>query len=215
MEKNSEKLLMSIYYNTSIKFLLFLILLSCTHQKMKEIKISNNYDNRLTQSVYHDGKAPYGSYLTLDLEYAAYKQIYEQIKKDYPKLKNRGEAHITIITPIEYHQVLEKFISIEEIFQISEKERMQKFPFKIICLARSQKVINNQIESTFYLVIQSEKIINLREKIARTFKARGGEGFEAHHYFPHITIGFTKRDLHESDGVLKDSQACIQKISFN
>ena len=62
-----------------------------------------------------------------------------------------------------------------------------------------------QNEFTYFVVVQSEDLISIRKKIQDSFVGKGGDknDFNPLNYFPHITLGFTKRDLHESDGVIK------------
>lgn len=38
--------------------------------------------------------------------------------------------------------------------------------------------------------------------------------FRAERFFPNITVGFNKRDLHESDGVIKDKTTCFKPIQI-
>jgi len=127
-------------------------------------------------------------------------------------LKNRGEAHITVITPIEYYDVLKSKISMEEINTIALQASIQDSEFKIEYIGEGKK----DKDSTFYLVVSSPQLVAIRKLIQEQFESRGGEKntFKAEHFYPHITLGFTTRDLHESDGVIKDSRSCIEKVSI-
>jgi len=53
-----------------------------------------------------------------------------------------------------------------------------------------------------------------RKEVQNLFISKGGEPvkFLPAKYFPHITLGFTKRDLHESDDVKKDRNSCVFDI---
>ena len=66
--------------------------------------------------------------------------------------------------------------------------------------------IDNKVEETFFLIVESKNLRIIREEIYKRFVSKGGnqKDFDPHWFFPHITIGFTKRDLHESDGILKN-----------
>ena len=201
---------MLIYFNIFVSF----FLLSCSSlYQSKKIKLSQDiYQKRLAKSEFHDGRAPYGSYLTLDLKYAPYHEIFEELQKDYPSLKSRGEAHITVVTPIEFHQQLEKYVSIKKLFKKAKGNNIQQASFEILCLGRGKREINGKEESTFYLVLNSPEIVLERKKIKKLIKNKGK--FDPLKYYPHITIGFTQRDLHESDGVIKDINSCYRDIVF-
>lgn len=201
---------MLIYFNIFIS----LFFVSCsTFEKHKPIQLSTQiYEKRLKKSEFHNGKAPYGSYLTLDLKYAPYKKIYNDLKMDYPTLINRGEAHITVLTPIEYHQQLEKHVSIKKLYRKLKKNNLQQANFEILCLGRGEKEIDGKKEYTFYLVLNAPELVIERKRIKKMFKAKSS--FKAEKYYPHITIGFTKRDLHESDGVIKNSETCYRDVQF-
>lgn len=171
----------------------------------KELKKSKKYQD--------DFKKLAKDYLAMDLPYEPFAEIFKKLQiAEKKKLINRGEAHITVITPIEYHHVLRpKGVSIEEIDQIAKDMDIQNSNYEVLCLGLGEIAIDGNLEQTYYLVVQSEDLLNLRMAIYRLFLSKGGSkvDFDPAHYYPHITIGFTKRDLHESDGVIKDSRSCI------
>lgn len=145
-------------------------------------------------------EGPFGSYITRVLNFPKYEKVFKQLQKDYPHLKNRGEAHITALTPVEYYchfkpagttikqleAEIEKFI----------KENQYKVDFKI------QSLGSHQVDQkeTFFIIIESQDLIKLRQKWATLPQ----EGFKPENFYPHITIGFTDQDLHSSQGVIKD-----------
>ncbi|OGT48298.1 MAG: hypothetical protein A3E82_05775 [Gammaproteobacteria bacterium RIFCSPHIGHO2_12_FULL_38_11] len=49
-------------------------------------------------------------------------------------------------------------------------------------------------------------MLNIRRQIYQEYLANGGtrQAWDPDHYYPHITVGYSLRDLHESDGVIKD-----------
>lgn len=72
------------------------------------------------------------------------------------------------------------------------------------------------METTFFIVVNSVDLINIRTVIQLLFIQKGGlpNQFDANNFYPHITVGFTKMDLHDSNGVIKDSRSCVQKIDL-
>lgn len=129
-------------------------------------------------------------------------------------LKHRGEAHITVITPPEYHEVLSEFISRQEIDQLADAFNLQESHFNIRCLGRGAVKKEESEKETYFLVVQSPRLYEFRRKIQVLYEARGGVpgAFLAHHYFPHITVGFTHHDLHYSDGIIKNQSRCWARV---
>lgn len=119
-------------------------------------------------------------------------------------LKHRGEAHITILTPPEFNLLKDK-LTMKEIEAIAQAQGLQISQWTPVCLGRGQ----HKNESTYYVVVQSQDLFMIRQAISREYIARAGRNnFAADHFYPHITIGFTDRDLHEADGVIKDKNSC-------
>lgn len=161
----------------------------------------------------HEGHAPLSHYLSMEIPFAPIAHLRSQIEKSHSqKLKHRGEAHITIITPVEYTQVLKEKISIHEINQIAMNAHVQSSKFNILCLGEGKA----KQASTFYVIVSSTELLNLRVAIHQLFISRGGNpsAFNPHHYYPHITVGYTERDLHEADGIIKNKNTCIGTIIY-
>jgi len=68
-------------------------------------------------------------------------------------------------------------------------------------------------EETFLVLVDSPKLRKIRGKIWRLFVKKGGEpsAWDPAWFFPHITIGYTKRDLHELD-VIKNIRSSWDKL---
>ena len=176
----------------------------------------------LSQSVYknsdlpftkHEGTGAFDSYLTMEIKYGPVKELFKQVAHaELKPLRNRGEAHITVITPVEYFEVLKEKVSIKEINEIAVHNNIQKSVFEVVCLGKG----SFKKDETFYLVLKSADLIKIRNEIQKLFISRGGkaEAFKASHFFPHITLGFTTRDLHEADGVIKDEKSCFANIEI-
>lgn len=153
------------------------------------------------------------SYLAMNLNYEPFKKYLTTVDQfTYRPVQSRGEAHITVITPPEFNDDLSKFVSIQEIDQIASKLNIQQSKYKPVCLAKGTLVDKDKFLETYYIVIESENLLKIRQEIADLYNKRGGKKFNPLHFYPHITIGFTDRDLHESDGVIKDAKSCMKTL---
>tara|TARA_R110000868_G_scaffold202649_7_gene450369 strand:+ start:799 stop:1401 length:603 start_codon:yes stop_codon:yes gene_type:complete len=164
----------------------------------------------------HSGQGRFDSYLSMDIPFEPVEKLFDFLKtKTGLNLTSRGEAHITVVTPIEYFDVLKKHLSIADINKIAKKMKLQSSKFEIICLGQGSKEIDKHLEQTFYLVVKSSDLIKIRTEIRQAYIKNGGDrsDFDPNSYYPHITLGFTKRDLHESDGIIKNEKSCMSNVS--
>lgn len=146
------------------------------------------------------------NWLGRNVDFSSIDSLRKQLEQHLGQsLKNRGEAHITIITPPEYDS-LKKYLSIQQINALALAEKIQQTSYTPLCMGLGQK--DNL--KTYYVVLQSPELLNMRKKIADAFYKKSGtkKDFDPERFYPHITLGFTDRDLHESDGVIKDSHSC-------
>ncbi|MES2962752.1 MAG: 2'-5' RNA ligase family protein [Bdellovibrionota bacterium] len=177
---------------------------------------SKIHDTKSVEFIPYEAAGPWGSYLAMNLPFEPVAELFKQLLlKERRQLANRGEAHITVVTPVEYWNVLKpKGVTIEAINQIAKNSAIQKAKFEVVCLGRGAAKIDGADEATFYVVVKSKDLVEIRSAIQAAFVAKGGDAkaFLPSAYHPHITLGFTKRDLHESDGVIKDEKSCVSKL---
>lgn len=147
-------------------------------------------------------------YLAMNLPFEPVREVLLQLERSGLRLNNRGEAHITVITPPEFAKLASELamVDIERIAALIQKAR-----FRVICLGRGTK----GQDQTFFLVVESDDLKQIRRKIAAEFKTRGGAptDFDPDRFYPHVTVGFKKRDLHEADGVIKDHRSCVSSLA--
>ncbi len=165
----------------------------------------------------HHGPGAFDNYLSMKIPYEPVYRLSSFLGLIYPlKLKTRNEAHITVITPVEYDEILKAHIKIEEIDAIAQQLNIQYSLFEVLCLGRGRAQVNNKTEETFYIVIKSGDLLKIRVAIYNLLKKRGGDPkwFSPQNYYPHITVAFSLRDLHQSDGVIKDEKSCYKSLSL-
>ena len=168
----------------------------------------------------HHGAGSFGKAMAMNVSYEPVKRIREQVEQNIGyKLKiftgwnATGEAHITTITPPEFTNIFSTYVTIQEIDNIARANNIQDADLRVDGLGRGVVVINNRQEETYFILVHSEKLLKIRREIWKLLVSRGGDpkSFDADHFYPHITLGFTLRDLHESDGVLKDRQHSLDQ----
>ncbi|MDD2717896.1 MAG: hypothetical protein PHW04_18565 [Candidatus Wallbacteria bacterium] len=163
------------------------------------------------------GPGAFDSYLIMNLPFSPVKKLYLDLKESTGlPLKSRGEAHITIVTPIEYYEVLRKHISIIEINGIAKDLEIQTATFEVVCLGKGAMELSGKLESVFFIVLKSPALVKIRAAIQKKFIENGGSpgSFDPAHFYPHITVGFTLRDMHEADGVIKDESSFFETLQI-
>lgn len=168
-----------------------------------------------TSFLEHARPTPFGSYLAQNLHYPPFADLRGALEGRLGHgLLNRGEAHLTLITPPEFDQVLKTHLSMEDLHGLARDADIQGFDFEPICLGRAAKTLEEGPAETFFVVVRSDAARALRARIHALFVERGGSAgaFEPDKYDPHITLGFTVRDLHREDGVRKDESSCWRPL---
>jgi 2'-5' RNA ligase len=196
---------------------LFTLLFSIQTFAAKKLSLSNKvYDNSSLPFLDHSVDALFGSYLTMEIQFAPVAELFKDLLlQKRTQLTNRGEAHITVISPIEYDEVLKPGkVTIEEINQIARNSNIQLSQFKVICLGMGEAQILTKKEKAFFIVVQSDDLIEIRREVKKLFVSKNGDPslFDENKFYPHITLGFTNRDLHERDGVIKNEDSCHLKL---
>lgn len=116
-------------------------------------------------------------------------------------LKHRGEAHITVITPPEWVYVAQN----KKIHKKSAPHYL-KGSIQWVCIGRYQDKTNPHL-ATYFIVIEAPFLKKWRKKY-------WGLNEEQFPYHPHVTLGFTERDLHQQDGAIKNSQSCDPRFNL-
>lgn len=160
----------------------------------------------------HTGPGPFDNALALNVQYEPIIELRKAIETALSKKlvfftgwDPKGEAHVTVITPPEFAQVLGKVMTMDQIHQIATANNIQSADLTILGIGSGKKEIAGKQEETFFLIVESQKLRLIRLQIWQEFVRKGGlpQDWDPTWFFPHITIGYTKQDLHEPD-VLKN-----------
>lgn len=163
----------------------------------------------------HPLPSPGPAYLAMNLPFAPANKLREQLEDTLrvQSLANRGEAHITVLTPPEY-KVLQSGpnpVTHAQIQALADKHRIQDAKFDIVCLGKA----HIPGEAAYYVVVKSTDLLELRRAVFELYKKQGGNTslFDPDNFYGHITLGFLKNDLHDSNGVKKGKNSCLFDIA--
>lgn len=158
--------------------------------------------------ITHTGSGPFDNALALNVVYEPIKSLrfsIEQVIKRPLDFNRRwdpqGEAHVTTITPVEFDRVLSKFVDMSEINAIAVANSIQSADLLVLGVGSGKKEINGVVEETFFVIVDSQRLRQIRAEVWRLFVKKGGnpKAWDPTWFFPHITIGYTKQDIHEPD----------------
>lgn len=195
-------------------FIISLSLTACANHQLKYQKVPQMPPPPTTASLEQNQNK---TYLALDLPYAPFESLRRQVESAQKiVLKNRGEAHITVLTPPEFKR-LEKKISMKEINELAQQLKLQESPYRPLCVGKGKGPSAPDLGETYFVVMEAEKLFEIRQKILALYVAKGGNAkdFDPEVFYPHVTLGFTQRDLHLEDGVIKDASACVYSLSVS
>jgi 2'-5' RNA ligase len=190
--------------------LLFLIVLF-SHKGFSKTKIylsSKVYSEQSYTDLYKKQGA-----LVRNIDFESVHDLIKQVNEFYGiKLSDRGEAHITTITPPEYSNDLSSLISSDEIHSMF-KNKIQNTTFKIHCVGERK---SNDGKRVFFLVVESSNLFELRNELKKVVNARAEKqgtvsNFQTKNFWPHITIGYIHEDVH---GVSKGPETCIKEFEL-
>jgi 2'-5' RNA ligase len=206
---------------SSILVFVVFSILSFTSWAQTELTLPTDaYHNEDEIFYSHRGDGPFESALAMSIRYEPFKNLRQQLNKalekdlDYFRGWNvEGEAHITVVTPGEFDNVLKPKMSMKEIEAIADRYEIQKAKISILGVGSGKAFIDGKNEETYFVIVDSYDLRLIRQMIFYEFTRRGGDrsAFDPTWFFPHITVGFTKRDLHETDGILKNLKYSFDK----
>ena len=143
-----------------------------------------------------------GHYWSFPLPHSPFKAWLSPVEKKWNlKLNSRGETHLTLISPPEW-EILRLHMSVKQVAEAFKS--LDPRVWRIRCLARYQK---DPALQTIYWVLEAPDVLQARNQIAKSLPPQVATTFRTQ-YFPHITLGFTLRDLHLQDGAIKDTRHC-------
>lgn len=153
-----------------------------------------------------------GYALALNVPYAPVKALREALNavlgtelRFFTGWDPAGEAHVTVITPPEW-EILSTRLCADEVDAIALMYGIQRADLRILGLGSGKAMLEDKEEQTFFLIAESLTLRWIRLAVHKAYVAKGGNpaDWDPSWYFPHVTVGFTKTDLHEQQGVIKN-----------
>lgn len=203
---------------SKVLYIILLITLGISQTAMGEILLSKNIFRKVPFSSQYseDGS------LIRSTDFRSVNSLIPQLQKKFKQLlkgknlRDRNESHITVITPPEgKSNFFPGSIGIDKVLPTNEminmyKGSLQDTTFDVVCVGMQS---NSRGNIVFYLVVESEDILNIRKEISLIVSSQDPTiPFKpVRNYYPHITIGFVGGDVH---GVSKGEDSCVAEVSI-
>jgi 2'-5' RNA ligase len=160
--------------------------------------------------------SPHANYIALTLPYAPLWPLFEELSRAHGPLLNRGESHVTLLTPPEFESLGGR-VPIEKLNALVETLKLQQAKLEPICVGEGFSLLDGQHERVYFVVVQAPRLLEFRREISRLALLAGvkPEAFAPEHFYSHVTLGFSKSDLHEQNGVIKDVKSCRYRLELS
>lgn len=177
--------------------------------------------NHVLDMVVKRGQVRFDNALAMNVQFEPIKKTHRQISDElgldlaiFRAWNPDGEAHITVITPVEFYDILKQkndgsaLVSMDEIEKIAKQYSIQDSDIAVLGIGRGKATVEGKNEETYFVIVESMNLRKIRQAIYDLYLSKGGDKgkWNPQHYYPHITVGFTRNDLHEADGVLKSME---------
>jgi len=191
--------------------LLLLSILLCTQVFSANIYLSSKVyqDMPYTDVFKNDGA------LVMNVEDSSVKTLIPQLENIFKvKLESRPESHITLITPPNFTGEFNPGkIGLNTVYTADDIHKkfhssIQQTNFKVLCIGSRE---NDQGNLVFFLVVDAPELFTMRKELQTEYFKKAKEDnkpayFDYLDFYPHITIGYVKGDVH---GVSKGTETCL------
>jgi len=160
-----------------------------------------------------DGRPYFQSHedwLGLPLNFAPIEEVRKELEKKIGRtLNSKGEAHVTVITSPEW-RTLGQYLKMDVLDGLVVKEKMMGAKIKVKCLKKITATVNGKVEESWFVSLEAPELKEYRNEVWRRYVAAGGlpEDFDWKRWHPHITVGFTAKEVHDEDKVTKEKSRC-------
>ncbi|CEG75211.1 hypothetical protein RMATCC62417_10294 [Rhizopus microsporus] len=176
---------------------------------------------KISRKILNAKKVPFvehpagnNSWLGMSVDFKYIKPVFEELNSTAVPLLNRGESHITVVSPPEFAVLASAGVTIEQVNDIARKNKIQSSKLKIVCLGKEDVTINNIRKIVYQIIVKSDDLVKIRREIFKLYVQKKGNTalFDPESFWPHITVGFTSSDVFIEQGVYKGANVCYRPI---
>lgn len=110
--------------------------------------------------------------MNFDYQYA--KPVFDILNSTEVPLINRGESHVTVISPPEFSVLATAGVTISQINTIALKMKIQSSKIKIVCLGKEDVIIDDVNKIIYQIIVKAPHLVKIRTKIFQLYIEKGG-----------------------------------------
>lgn len=88
--------------------------------------------------------------------------------------QQKGEAHITVITPPEFSVLATANVTLDEINAIALDHDIQSTKFRMICLGKESVRRQQQSAVVYQIIVSAPNLVEIRKAVFRRYFSKGG-----------------------------------------
>ena len=159
---------------------------------------------------------PRADHVAMVIPWEPLRRLKEELEsRETTRLQSRSDATLVLLSHQEL-KVLRNKMSLDEIHQLITAVNIQKTAYRPLCVALMSKQIGGQKLLTYYLKVESEGLIKVRQQLEKQFIEKGGspKTFDPKAYEPRITVAYNDHDLLRDEPSSLESGTCIYALSW-
>lgn len=110
----------------------------------------------------------------MNFDYHYVKPVFELLNSTKVPLINRGESHVTVISPPEFAVLATAGITIEQVNKIARDLKIQSSKVTIVCLGKEDVVVADLNKIVYQVIVKVPNLVKIRQKIFQLYIQRGG-----------------------------------------
>jgi hypothetical protein len=114
------------------------------------------------------------SWLGMNFDFKYVKPVFDLVNSTEVPLLNRGESHVTVISPPEFSVLASAGITIEQVNKIALDSKIQSSKVSLVCLGKEDVTIAGVQKIVYQIVVEIPNLVKIREQLFKLYVKQGG-----------------------------------------
>lgn len=110
--------------------------------------------------------------MNFDFKYV--KPVFDLVNSTEVPLLNRGESHVTVISPPEFSVLASAGITIEQVNKIALDAKIQSSKVSLVCLGKEDVTVAGVKKIVYQIIVQIPNLVKIREQVFKLYAKQGG-----------------------------------------
>lgn len=114
------------------------------------------------------------SWLGMNFDFKYVKPVFDLVNSTEVPLLNRGESHVTVISPPEFSVLASAGITIEQVNKIALDAKIQSSKVSLVCLGKEDVTVAGVKKIVYQIIVQVPNLVKIREQVFKLYAKQGG-----------------------------------------